>query len=185
MATELHCKYCGGENIAIKNNARGNSPIALVCKKCYKWQKWLSKKDYDVFHNKVEVDDAMDNYVNLSENDVVDGLSFDVTDVPVDDIIVYRAGVSIQDERVLNDAQDCYGKNFEKNIAIEELSELIKELAKDFRGIGDIDHISEEMADAYIMLRHLEIIYNNSSAVQNYIDRKITRLRNKMEDNDV
>ena len=39
------------------------------------------------------------------------------------------------------------GTILQRIVAIEELSELVKELTKDLRNIGDLDHIAEEMAD--------------------------------------
>lgn len=92
-----------------------------------------------------------------------------------------KASVPLEKDEILRDSQRYYGENFEKNIAIEELSELIKELAKDFRGIGNSEHIAEEMADVYIMLRQLEIMYKNGGLVQRYIDEKLTRLKENIE----
>ena len=52
-----------------------------------------------------------------------------------------------------------YGVAAQKVKAIEELSELQKEIAKDLIGQGNIEHVAEEIADVQIMLRQLQMIY--------------------------
>lgn len=47
-------------------------------------------------------------------------------------------------------------------IACEELSELQKEICKYLRGKGDIEHITEEMADVQLMLDELKVFFNIS-----------------------
>lgn len=52
-----------------------------------------------------------------------------------------------------------HGKRTKLIVAIEELSELTKELTKDLRGEGDRDHIIEEICDVDLMLSQLYWIY--------------------------
>lgn len=59
----------------------------------------------------------------------------------------------------LEKAIDTYGKDMQLTVAVEELSELIKEICKNKRGRDNRDNIIEEMADCYIMLEQLAIIY--------------------------
>lgn len=59
----------------------------------------------------------------------------------------------------LEKAIATYGKDMQLNVAIEEFSELIKEICKHKRGEDNRDNIIEEMADCYIMLMQLEIIF--------------------------
>lgn len=47
-------------------------------------------------------------------------------------------------------------------VAIEELSELQKEVCKDLRGKGDREHIIEEMADVQLVLDELKEYYGIS-----------------------
>lgn len=54
---------------------------------------------------------------------------------------------------------DHYGADAQKVKAIEELSELQKEIAKDLIGQGSIENVAEEIADVQIMLRQLQMIY--------------------------
>lgn len=60
---------------------------------------------------------------------------------------------------ILERAIETYGKDMQLNVAIEEFSELIKEICKHKRGEDNLDNIIEEMADCYIMLRQMEIIF--------------------------
>ena len=53
-----------------------------------------------------------------------------------------------------------YGADLQLTVAIEEFSELIKEICKSKRGENNIDNITEEIADCYIMLKQVEIIFD-------------------------
>lgn len=61
---------------------------------------------------------------------------------------------------ILEKAIETYGADLQKQVAIEEMAELTKEICKDFRGKGNKDNIIEEIADVSIMLAQLMIIYN-------------------------
>lgn len=63
-------------------------------------------------------------------------------------------------ETVIQKAIDTYGYDLQKQVAIEEMSELTKEICKDFRGKENRENIIEEIADVDIMLTQLMIIYN-------------------------
>lgn len=60
---------------------------------------------------------------------------------------------------ILERAIETYGKDMQLNVAIEEFSELIKEICKHKRGEDNLDNIIEEMADCYIMLEQLGVIF--------------------------
>ena len=59
----------------------------------------------------------------------------------------------------LEKAIETYGKDMQLTVAIEEFSELTKEICKSKRGADNIDNIIEELADCYIMLSQVRIIY--------------------------
>lgn len=59
----------------------------------------------------------------------------------------------------LEKAIETYGKDMQLTVAVEEFSELIKEICKNKRGAENREAIIEEMADCYIMLEQLEIIF--------------------------
>lgn len=69
----------------------------------------------------------------------------------------------------------------QKVIAIEELSELQKEITKDLRGKCNKEHILEEMADVYIMVGQLMIMYGIDSISFNItVDEKIERTMKRL-----
>lgn len=81
---------------------------------------------------------------------------------------------------VLKQAINTYGVDTQLNVAIEELSELIKELCKYKRGDGSDMHIAEEMADVKIILEELEIIFDNKYRVVAWYEHKIQRLKDRL-----
>ena len=81
-------------------------------------------------------------------------------------------------------AVHTYGKEHQKLIAIEEMSELTKALCKDTRypeTTAVLDNVAEEIADVRIMLDQLmldqlEYIFDCSAKVEEYRKKKIYRL---------
>ncbi len=88
--------------------------------------------------------------------------------------------MSFQEYVIEHDAVKTYGKESQLIVAIEELSELTKELTKSLRGENNVDHISEEMADVHIMLDQLHIIFKNCDAVKDWKRKKLERLRERL-----
>lgn len=87
------------------------------------------------------------------------------------------------DSRIIEECIDTYGKKAQIDVAIEEMSELIKALIKERRtryGKGHVDavqNVHEEMADVTIMLIQLILIFDNAEEVQEQINRKMERQR--------
>lgn len=79
--------------------------------------------------------------------------------------------MSVYDRIIVNN-----GYVLQKIVAIEELSELQKEITKDLRGNANDEHIAEEMADVEIMLEQLKIMYDNNDNVKRYKELKISRI---------
>lgn len=83
----------------------------------------------------------------------------------------------------LERAIEVYGKDMQLNVAIEEFSELIKEICKYKRGEGNLDHIIEEMADCQIMLSQLRIIFGiRLDDISRVKWEKLERLAKRLED---
>lgn len=84
---------------------------------------------------------------------------------------------------ILNEAIKCFGEDMQLNVAIEEMSELIKEICKHKRGTHNEDKLADEMADVYIMLEQCKIIFglSNEILINERIDYKISRLKNRIE----
>ena len=66
-------------------------------------------------------------------------------------------------------------------VALEELSECQKEICKILRGEGNWDHLAEEVADAIIMLEQIQNMYHLNKQVNEYMDKKLVRLRYRLK----
>lgn len=73
-----------------------------------------------------------------------------------------------------------YGPEMQKTVAVEEMSELIKEICKDKRGNDNYLPISEEIADVEIMLEQLKLIYNVGPLVEVQKQNKLKRLQERL-----
>ena len=74
-----------------------------------------------------------------------------------------------------------YGKEHQVLIAIEEMSELTKELCKYFRRYDRKKEIIEEVADAQIMLEQLIELFGINNEVDRMVDYKLNRQIRRME----
>ena len=74
-----------------------------------------------------------------------------------------------------------YGIDNQLTVAVEEFSELTKEICKAKRGENNLENIIEEMADCYIMLKQMEIIYDiDHNDIAEVVKSKIARLAKEM-----
>ena len=86
---------------------------------------------------------------------------------------------------VMIDALEYYGNDPQVDVAIEEMSELIKELLKNRRGKENRSMIADEMVDVYIMLEQLKFIFGiNENELNVNAEFKIQRLKNRIGGND-
>lgn len=80
---------------------------------------------------------------------------------------------------------DTYGNNHQRYKAAEELSELMTLVLQDANDNGKVSRgrIIEEMADVYVMLKQLEVIYHlDSRDLEPVIDYKLDRTINEIGD---
>ena len=85
--------------------------------------------------------------------------------------------------KTLEKAIATYGKDMQLTVAVEELSELIKEICKNKRGADNRANIIEEIADCYIMLKQLEIIFDiDINDIRHIINNKIDRLKCRLDE---
>lgn len=84
--------------------------------------------------------------------------------------------------------RDLYAKLYELNgrvhqtaVAIEELSELQKELCKSIRGKACDDNIIEEIADSLIMIEQIIDMNDITDAVAEMKRKKLVRLQERLE----
>ena len=80
-------------------------------------------------------------------------------------------------------AVNHYGEASRLILAVEEMSELTKELSKHIRGRNNMPAICEEMADVEIMLEQLKIVFNNRAAVDYHKAYKLQRFADRMDGN--
>lgn len=69
-----------------------------------------------------------------------------------------------------------YGIDNQTIVAIEELSELQKELCKFQRGIGNKEHITEEIADVILVVAQLITMFDCQKEVEDWQLKKAKRL---------
>jgi len=80
-----------------------------------------------------------------------------------------KAVIEMTQERevaILEGAIAKFGGDTQIAKAIEELSELTTELARDLIGLERMDAIREEPADAFIMLNQLELIFGDVTEIE-------------------
>lgn len=83
--------------------------------------------------------------------------------------------------KVYTDALTTFGANCQLVVALEEMSELQKEICKALRGDIHLAHLAEELADATIMLEQLRQIFGINEPVCEMMDSKILRLQHRIE----
>lgn len=91
--------------------------------------------------------------------------------------------ISIEERsRVYARALAVFGPGPQLIVALEELSEVQKEICKALRGKCDREHLAEEIADATIMLEQLRQIFAIDDEVCSAMNAKIIRLRHRIQD---
>lgn len=74
-------------------------------------------------------------------------------------------------------ALNTYGATTQAVVAIEEMSEVQKELCKAMRGRLSLMHLAEEVADAMIVLEEICDIFEIGDEVSRFMDEKVLRLK--------
>ena len=83
-------------------------------------------------------------------------------------------------KKVYQAALNKWGVDLQTMMAVEEMSELTKEICKIKRGKMDLDAMADEIADVTIMLEQLREIYGLNDAVCDHMDAKILRLQSRV-----
>jgi heme oxygenase len=86
-----------------------------------------------------------------------------------------------QRSKIYAEAADTFGNNMQIVVALEELSEVQKELCKALRGKVNTFNLAEEVADATIMLEQIRQMFNINEQVCGYMDEKVLRLQHRIE----
>lgn len=75
-----------------------------------------------------------------------------------------------------------HGKIIQTFVAIEEMSELTKELSKDMRGQKNHDALLEEVADVYIVLEQIKMMHGISvQELEQMLTKKMERLEERLK----
>lgn len=86
-----------------------------------------------------------------------------------------------EERAVLTAAITKWGDLAQVMMVFEEMSELQKELCKNWRGKDNIEEIADELADVEIMLKQLKMIFNIEDKVQQHRRFKLDRLAHRLE----
>lgn len=88
----------------------------------------------------------------------------------------------METNRLYRKAIATYGEQAQCIVAIEELSELQKELTKFLRGKLDQGHLGEEIADVKIMVEQLVLIFRCKEEVEGWRRQKLERLERRLDE---
>lgn len=83
-------------------------------------------------------------------------------------------------KEVYEEALIKYGKHNQLVVAIEEMSELQKEICKYFRHEGKDQDLIEEVADVSIMLEQIILMFDIEDDVQKVMKEKVQRLKRRL-----
>jgi len=84
---------------------------------------------------------------------------------------------------IIKNAIQKYGEKAQTIVAMEEMSELIKECSKAYRGELNRKNMIEEIADVLIMIDQLKEIYNLTDYdINDIINMKLLRLNHRVLD---
>lgn len=87
----------------------------------------------------------------------------------------------VYDRQVLSRAIEQYGRDAQEKMVLEEMSELQKEICKNWRGKDNRREIAEEIADVEIMLDQLKLMFDVEHLVDTVKKEKVERLRRRLE----
>ena len=79
-------------------------------------------------------------------------------------------------QKTYTNALVAYGEVNQMVVALEELSECQKEIAKFVRGLGDEGRLAEEVADALICLEQIMMVRGIRERVDSQMRMKVMRL---------
>ena len=85
----------------------------------------------------------------------------------------------------MKDAIRKNGKAMQTVVAIEEMSELQKELSKFIRGKGNRENLIEEVADVLVMITQIQLMYAlPDDEVERIMRLKLNRLKERIKQNE-
>ena len=101
----------------------------------------------------------------------------------VEDASPYAVTTDSSDgDEICRAALETFGAGLQVMMAIEEMSELTKELCKNGRGQENTTHIAEEIADVEIMLQQMVMLFDCAGQVETFRRYKLERLAGRIEE---
>ena len=88
--------------------------------------------------------------------------------------------ISPSERPILEAALEAYGGDAQQKMLLEEMSELQKEICKNWRGRQNLQEIAEEMADVQIMLDQMTLFFQNGGLQEQYRLKKLDRLGSRL-----
>lgn len=88
--------------------------------------------------------------------------------------------ISDSEKPILTAALEAYGGTMQQMVLLEEMSELQKEVCKQWRGRDNLEQIAEEMADVQIMLDQMTLFFQNGGLQEQYRMKKLERLGERL-----
>lgn len=93
-----------------------------------------------------------------------------------------RFNLSSQEgDEICRAALEAFGAEAQMVMAIEEMSELTKELCKHRRGRDNVEAIAEEIADVEIMLQQMVMLFDCAGQMETFRRYKLERLAERIE----
>lgn len=92
------------------------------------------------------------------------------------------ANEGVSGDKICRAALEAFGERAQMTMAIEEMSELAKELRKRCRGRDNVEAIAEEVADVQIMLQQLVMLFDCAGQVETFRRYKLERLAERIEE---
>lgn len=92
------------------------------------------------------------------------------------------ANEGVSGDKICRAALEAFGERAQMTMAIEEMSELAKELCKRCRGRDNVEAIAEEVADVQIMLQQLVMLFDCAGQVETFRRYKLERLAERIEE---
>lgn len=94
-----------------------------------------------------------------------------------------RFNMSAQEgDEICRAALEAFGAEAQMVMAIEEMSELTKELCKHRRGRDNVEAIAEEIADVEIMLCQMVMLFDCAGQVETFRRYKLERLAERIKE---
>lgn len=88
----------------------------------------------------------------------------------------------VSGDEICRAALEAFGERAQTTMAVEEMSELTKELCKNSRGQENTTHIAEEIADVEIVLQQMVMLFDCAGQVETFRRYKLERLAGRIEE---